>query len=39
MTSSGQVFRVGVGEEYLGRVLNGIGEPIDGGKEIAPKHF
>ena len=20
-------------------MLNGIGEPIDGGKEIAPKHF
>ena len=39
VSSSGQVFSVGVGEEYLGRVLNGIGEPIDGGKAITPKHF
>lgn len=30
VTSTGQVFSVGVGEEYLGRVLDGIGEPIDG---------
>ena len=28
--STGTVFSVGVGENYLGRVLNGIGEPIDG---------
>ena len=26
VSSSGQVFSVGVGEEYLGRVLNGIGD-------------
>lgn len=39
VVSSGQVFSVGVGEEYLGRVLNGIGEPIDGGKPIKAKHF
>lgn len=28
--STGKVFSVGVGEQYLGRVLDGIGEPIDG---------
>lgn len=39
VSSSGQVFRVGVGEEYLGRVLNGLGEVIDGGAKITPKHF
>lgn len=39
VTSSGQIFKVWVGEEYLGRVLNGLWEPIDGGKPITPKHF
>lgn len=39
LQSSGQVFKVWVGEEYLGRVLNGLGEPIDWGVKIAPKHF
>ena len=34
-----KVFSVGVGEEYLGRVLNGIGEAIDGEKEIKAKEF
>ena len=28
--STGQVFSIGVGEQYLGRVLNGLGEPSDG---------
>lgn len=28
--STGRVFSVGVGDEYLGRVLNGIGDPVDG---------
>ena len=31
------MFSIGVGEEYLGRVLNGLGEPIDGLGEITPK--
>lgn len=30
VTATGKVFSVGVGEQYLGRVLNGIGNPIDG---------
>lgn len=32
--TTGQVFSIGVGEGYLGRVLNGLGTPIDGGAEI-----
>ena len=28
--ATGQVFSVGVGENFLGRVVNGLGEPIDG---------
>jgi len=39
VTSTGEVFKVGVGEEYLGRVVNGVGMPIDGWKEIKPEHF
>ncbi|MBQ7074696.1 F0F1 ATP synthase subunit alpha [bacterium] len=39
VTATGEVFKVGVGEEYLGRVVNGVGMPIDGGKEIKPEHF
>lgn len=39
VSSTGQVFKVGVGEEYLGRVLNGLGEAIDGKGKITPKHF
>lgn len=37
--SSGKVFSVGVGPEYQGRVLNGIGEPIDGKGDIIAKEF
>ena len=37
--STGRVFSVGVWEEYLWRVVNGIGEPIDWWKEIKPKQF
>lgn len=32
--STGTVFSIGVGEGYLGRVVNGIGEPIDGEGEV-----
>jgi len=31
--NTGKTFSVGVGEEYLGRVVNGLGDIIDGGKE------
>ena len=37
--STGRVFSVWVWEEYLGRVLNGIWEPIDWGVEIKAKNF
>lgn len=37
--TTGRVLNVGVGEEYLGRVLDGIGTPIDGWTPIVPKHF
>ena len=33
----GDVVRLGVGEDLLGRVLNGRGVPIDGGPEIIPE--
>ena len=32
--ATGQVFSIGVGEKYLGRVLNGLGSPIDGEGDI-----
>jgi len=35
----GKILSVGVGEEYLGRVLDGIGMPIDGLADIKPKTF
>lgn len=31
--NTGKTFSIGVGEEYLGRVVNGLGDIIDGGKE------
>ena len=34
VTATGTVFSTGVGEEYLGRVLDGLGNPIDGQGEI-----
>ena len=37
--STGQVFSVGVGEKYLGRVLDGLGNPIDGEGEIKADIF
>jgi F-type H+-transporting ATPase subunit alpha len=33
----GVVLSIPVGEAYLGRVVNGLGEPIDGGKPITTK--
>ncbi len=35
VTSTGKVFSVWVGEQYLGRVLNGIGNAIDGKSDIS----
>ena len=37
--ATGQILSVGVGEEYLGRVVNGIGEPIDGKWKIKAKEM
>ncbi|MEF2175143.1 MAG: F0F1 ATP synthase subunit alpha [Candidatus Absconditabacteria bacterium] len=37
--STGLVFSTGVGEEYLGRVVDGLGNPIDGLGEIKAKTF
>ncbi len=34
VTGSGEIFKINVGEAFLGRVVNGIGEPIDGLWEI-----
>jgi F-type H+-transporting ATPase subunit alpha len=34
VSATGQVFSIGVGEKYLGRVVNGLGEPIDGLGEV-----
>lgn len=39
VSSTGNILRIGVGEEYLGRVVDGLGNIIDGGKPIKPKHF
>lgn len=39
VTSTGQLLSVWVGEEYIGRVLNGLGDPIDNGVAIQPKEF
>ena len=33
---TGEVHSVPVGEDLLGRVLNGLGEPIDGGPPLKP---
>ncbi|HMY80939.1 MAG TPA: F0F1 ATP synthase subunit alpha [Candidatus Absconditabacterales bacterium] len=37
--STGQVFSIPVGEQYLGRVVNGLGTPIDGGEPITSKEI
>ncbi|USO02325.1 MAG: F0F1 ATP synthase subunit alpha [Alphaproteobacteria bacterium] len=34
-----ETLKIPVGEEYLGRVVNVLGEPIDGGEVVAPKTF
>jgi F-type H+/Na+-transporting ATPase subunit alpha len=37
--TSWQLFSVGVGDEYIGRVLNALWDPIDQGKPIINKEF
>ena len=37
--TTGQLFSVGVGDEYIGRVLNALGDPVDGGKELKAQQF
>ena len=34
-----QLLSVGVGDEYIGRVVNALWDPIDGGKAITPTKF
>ena len=36
-TSTGKVFSIGVGDGYLGRVVNSLGEPVDGLGPISSK--
>ena len=36
-TALGEIFCIPVGDEYLGRVVDGIASPIDGGKKINTK--
>ncbi|MGE5262112.1 MAG: V-type ATP synthase subunit B [Acidobacteriota bacterium] len=36
---TGEVARLGVSTEMLGRMLNGAGEPVDGGPAIVPETF
>lgn len=37
--TTGKLFSVGVGDQYIGRVLNALGDPIDQGKEIKATSF
>ncbi len=37
VTATGQLLSMPVGEAFLGRVVNPLGEPVDGGKAIAAK--
>ena len=39
MKTTGQLFSVCVGDEYIGRVLNALGDPVDGGKELKAQQF
>lgn len=39
VTLKGKVLEVPVGEELLGRVVDPLGRPLDGGPEIKTKHF
>lgn len=37
--SANKSLRVGVGEQYIGRVLDGLGNPMDDGPPIVPEEF
>ncbi|HEY1370799.1 MAG TPA: FliI/YscN family ATPase [Gaiellaceae bacterium] len=37
--ATGRPFRLPVGESLLGRVLDGLGRPLDGGPELAPEEL
>ncbi len=37
VTALNEIFSIPVGQEYIGRVVDGIGAPIDGGKRITSK--
>lgn len=37
--TTGQLLSVGVGDEYIGRVVNGLGDIVDGGDEITPTEY
>jgi F-type H+-transporting ATPase subunit alpha len=37
--STGKVFSIWVGQNYIGRVLNGLGEPIDDMGDIQPEEY
>ena len=39
MKTTAQHFSVGVGDEYIARVLNALGDPVDGGKELKAQQF
>jgi len=39
VVASGRQIEVGVSRELLGRVLDGLGRPIDGGPEVEPEAF
>lgn len=36
---TGRIMSVPVGEQYIGRVVNAVGQVIDGGDEVKPKKF
>ena len=38
MRRTGKIVEVTVGEELLGRVVNAMGHPIDGGKALTGAH-
>jgi len=37
--TTGKLFSVGVGDQYIGRVLSALGDPIDQGKALTPTVF
>lgn len=39
VSTTGKVFSIGVSDDYLGRVVDGLGNPIDQGKEIQAQDY